>query len=135
VSRVIPGPIEAGEIEARLDTTRVLPFAAAQRTADNHPVHVSAAEIVMVTGSLGCRHAFFFHGCGWDEGGFGNRIHRADFKSLARVSPPLELFSREARSRVGARRVVIWYEFRFSQEDRLVYVGDQSAMFFKDLSF
>jgi hypothetical protein len=30
--------------------------------------------------------------------------------------------------------VVIRYEFRFTQEDRLVYVGDQSAMFFKDLS-
>ena len=39
----------------------------------------------MLTGTLGCLHAFLFHGCHWDEGwsGFGNRIHRADFKKLA----------------------------------------------------
>jgi len=43
------------------------------------------------------------------------------------------MHSREIRSRVGPRRVVIRYEFRFSQEDRLVYFGDQSAMFVKDL--
>jgi hypothetical protein len=137
VDEVVRMDADAGEIEARLDTTRALPFAAAQRTGDNHPAHVSAAEILMVTGSLGCMHAFFFHGCHWDEGwsGFGNRVHRADFKSLARVGPPLALFSKEARTRVGARRVVIRYEFRFTQEDRLVYVGDQSAMFFKGLSF
>jgi hypothetical protein len=43
------------------------------------------------------------------------------------------MHSRETRSRAGPRRVVIRYEFRFSQEDRLVYFGDQSAMFVKGL--
>jgi len=124
-------------VEARLDTTRPLPFASEQRVDDRHPAHVSGAEILMVTGSLGCLHAWFFHGCRWDEGwaGFGNRVHRADFKSLALIGHPLRLESRETRTRVGPRRVVLRYEFHFWQNDKLVYYGDQSAMFFKDQAF
>ena len=135
VDEVLEMDRDAKAITALLDTNRPLPFAAEQRTAPNHPAHVSAAEVLMVTGGLGCMHAWFFHGCRWDEGwtGFGNRIHRADFKTLARIGPPLHLESRETRSRVGPKRVVIRYQFRFSQEDELVYVGDQTAMFMKDL--
>jgi len=121
------------QIEAILETTRPLPFAASQRVSELHPAHVSAGELLMVTGSLGCLHAYFFHGCRWDQGwaGFGNRIHRADFKRLARIGPPVELFSAETRTRVGASRVVIRFSFEFRQEGELVYVGDQSAMFVK----
>ena len=50
-----------------------------------------------------------------------------------RRGPDLRMHSRETRSRAGPKRVVIRYEFRFSQEDRLVYFGDQSAMFVKGL--
>ena len=120
-------------IEALLDTTRPLPFADSQRVSAIHPAHVSGAELIMVTGSLGCLHAWFFHGCRWDEGwtGFGNRIHRADFRTLGRRGPPLHLESREIRSRRQAERVVLRYEFRFEQEDELIYFGEQSAMFVK----
>lgn len=125
---------EAGRaLEAVLDTTRLLPLSRCQRTNDVHPAHVSAAELLMATGGLGCLHAFLFHGVRWDEGwaGFGNRIHQADFKRLASIGPPIELTSRETRTRVGERRIVIRYEFRFSQSGELVYLGDQSAMFVK----
>jgi hypothetical protein len=88
----------------------------------------------MATGSLGCLHAWFFHGCRWDEGwsAFGSRIHRADFRGLVRLGPPLALHSRETRARVGPARVVLRLAFAFHQEDALVYAGDQSAMFLKD---
>ena len=127
---------DARRIEARLDSDRALPFAAAQRVSANHPAHVSGAELVMVTGALGCLHAYLFHGCRWDEGwaGFGNRIHRADFKRLARVGPPIELVSTETKTRVGEKRVVIRFAFEFRQEGELVYVGDQSAMFVKGMA-
>jgi hypothetical protein len=36
-------------------------------------------------------------------------------------------------SRVSPRRVVLRYEFEFRQQGRVVYLGDQSAMFVKDL--
>ncbi len=125
---------EAGAVEAMVETERWLPFAARQRTDERHPAHVAAGELLMMTGSLGCMHAWFFHGCRWDQGwaGFGNRIHRADFKSLARIGPPLRLESREVKTRVGPRRVVLRCEFEFWQDGSLVYRGDQSAMFFKD---
>jgi len=135
VDEIVSLDREAHTIHARLDTSRPLPFAREQRVDQRHPAHVSAGEMLMATGSLGCLHAWIFHAVRWDEGwaGFGNRVHRADFKSLARLGPPLELFSRETQWRDGPKRVVIRYEFRFTQEDRLVYVGDQSAMFFKDV--
>ena len=47
-------------IEAQMDTLRPLPFSAEQRVGRNHPAHVSGAEILMITGSLGCMHAWFF---------------------------------------------------------------------------
>ena len=36
---------------------------------------------------------------------------------------------------MGPRRVVVRYEFLFSQDDKIVYRGDQSAMFVKDWQF
>ena len=124
----------ARRIDAVLDTTLPLPISQYQRVDKGHPAHVSAPDMLIITGNLGCLHAWFFHGCRWDEGwsGFGNRIHRADFKQLARIGPPLELVSQETRTRVGKRRIVLRYEFRFSQEGKLIYLGDQTAMFFKD---
>lgn len=126
---------EARRLTARLDTVgwRPLPFAGAQRTSPLHPAHVSGAELVMATGSLGCLHAWLFHGIRWAEGwaGFGNRIHRADFKRLARLGPPVELRSEETRTRVGSNRVVIRFAFEFRQAGDVVYLGDQSAMFVK----
>jgi hypothetical protein len=121
-------------IEALMDAGRPLPIAPHQRTGPGHPPHVSAAELLMITGNLGCLHAWIYHGCRWEEGwsGFGNRIHRADFKRIARVDAPLELESRESRGRIGERRLVLRYDFHFRQHGELVYVGDQTAMFVKD---
>ncbi len=134
VDEIVAVDAETRRIEARTETTRELPIARHQRTGPGHPAHVAAAEMLMITGNLGCLHAWLFHGCRWDEGwsGFGNRIHRADFKRLALLGPPLDLASRETRTRVGEKRVVIRYEFRFEQEGELVYLGDQTAMFFRD---
>ena len=118
-------------IDAILDTTRSLPYADLQRVTDLHPAHVSGPDLIMVTVNLGCMHAWFFHGCRWDEGwvGFGNRIHNAEFRQLIRRGPPLRLESRELRSRRGPRRVMIRYKFRFLQEDEVVYASEQTAMF------
>jgi len=134
VDRILRMDHEKHEIVAEMDTTRPLAFTALQRTNDtNHPPHVSGPELVLLAGNLGCLHAYFFHGCRWDEGwvGFGNRIYRADFKRLAMIGPPLRLESVETRSRVGPERILLRYEFRFSQEGNLVYFGDHAGRFFK----
>jgi hypothetical protein len=122
-------------IDAHMETKGTLPIARFQRGDPQvHPRHVSGPELILVTGNLGCLHAWFFHGCRWDEGwvGFGSRIHRADFRSLVTLGPPLLLHSRETRVRARPKRVVIRYEFRFFQESKLVYYGDQTAIFMKD---
>ncbi len=128
--------IDAGsnEVEALMDTARHLPYAELQRGDPSlHPRHVSGPEMVMLTANLGSLHAYFVHGCRWDEGwvGYGNRIHRADFKRLARRGPPLALHSLEVRSRKGEDRLVSRYRFRFEQEGRVVYEAEQTAQFLK----
>ncbi|HUE39423.1 MAG TPA: hypothetical protein VMR29_07955 [Candidatus Binatia bacterium] len=126
--------IDEGEIEARMETTRLLPIGRFQVGDPRvHPRHVSAPDLLLLTGNLGCLHAYFLHGCRWDEGwvGFGNRIHRADFRRLVTIGPPLELRSKETRVREGPTRVVLRYEFHFTQQGELAYFGDQTAMFVK----
>ncbi|HVN64652.1 MAG TPA: hypothetical protein VMT58_08430 [Candidatus Binataceae bacterium] len=135
VTRIDPA---TREIEARMDTTRPLPVARYQvGDPGTHPRHVSGPDLVLITGNLGCLHAYFIHGCRWEDGwvGFGNRIHRADFRSLVTVGPPLRLHSKETKTRTGSKRVVMRYEFRFWQEEKLVYFGDQSAIFVKGRAF
>jgi hypothetical protein len=125
---------ESKRIEAVFETTRPLPFAKQQRTSPNHPAHVSGPELILATASLGCLHAYLFYGCRWDEGwaGFGNRIHRADFKQLASIGPPIELVCCETRGRIGPARIVLRFDFEFRQQGKLVYRGDQTAMFIKE---
>lgn len=124
----------AREVVARMDTTREFPYVRYQRVGPGHPAHLSVAELVMATAHMGSLHGWFFHGLRWDAGwvGFGNRIHRADFKSLALVGPPLDLRSRETAARVGAQRVVVRFEFDFRQDGKPVYFGDQTAMFVRN---
>ncbi|MDJ0790204.1 MAG: hypothetical protein QNK05_25700 [Myxococcota bacterium] len=132
VDRVVHADAESKTLEAELDTgARNLPYASHQRVGPTHPAHVAAGDLVMATGSLGCVHGWLFHDVRFDAGwtAFGSRIHRADFKELARLGPPLRLRCQETRARVGPKRVVLRLEFRFEQEGKLVYAGDQSAFF------
>jgi hypothetical protein len=90
VDEVVRVDGERHEIEARLDTTRVLPTARHQRVSQAHPAHVSGPDLLMVTTCLGSLHAWFFHGVRWDEGwvGYGSRIHWAEFRHLAHADRP-----------------------------------------------
>ncbi len=118
-------------LEARVDPRETFPVTRLQRAGAGHPAHVSGPDVVLMTGCLGCLHAWLFHGCRWDEGwiGFGNRIHRADFRFFATLDAPLVLSSRETRTRSGPRRMVMRFEFEFFQLGKPFYRGDQSAMF------
>lgn len=124
---------ERREVVGRLDTRRDLPIARWQRVGPDYPAHLTAGEIVHLTACVGSLHAWFFHELRWEDGwvGFGNRIHRADFRTLARVGPPLVLGSRSEAVRSGPRRLVLRYEFDFRQEDTPVYHGDQTAIFLR----
>jgi hypothetical protein len=98
-----------------------------------HPRHVSGADLLMLTSSLGCLHAYFFHDIRWEEGwvGFGSRIEKAEFKGLAKTSEPLYLESTEIRGRRGEKNAVFDFEFTFRQGGKVVYTSKQTAMFVK----
>jgi hypothetical protein len=100
---------------------------------DWHPRHISGGDLIMVTATLGSLHAYFFHSCKWKDGwiGFGSRIENAEFHKLGRVDLPLELHSKEIKQRCGAKRTLISFEFQFSQEGKLIYSSQQTALLVK----
>jgi hypothetical protein len=125
-------------VRAKLDTRRPLPLSDLQRGDPRiHPRHVNGAVLVHVTGVLGSLHAYFVNGLRFDEGwiGFGSRIHRADFKRLVRIGPPLDLVSVETRLRASPDRQIARYEFHFSQDGELCYAGDQTATWLRGRAF
>lgn len=138
IDEIVSMEFEARRVRARLDTTKDLPLVALQRGDPQvHPRHIPGPVLVQLTGMLGIVHAYFFHGVRFDEGwiGFGSRIHRADFKRLVRLGPPLELESVETKARTSMGRQVVRYEFRFTQEGKLCYYGDQTATWLRGYDF
>lgn len=138
IDEVIEVDREAKRVRARLDTTKELELASLQRGDPAiHPRHVPAPVLLQLTGMMGMLSGYFVHDLRFDEEwiGFGSRIHRADFKRLALLGPPLDLESIETRARVGADRQIVRYEFRFAQEGRLCYFGDQTATWLRGRTF
>lgn len=138
VDEVLEVDAAAGVVRARMDTTRRMPLVELQRGDPSvHPRHVPGPVLVLVTGNLGLVHAYCQHGVRFDEGwiGFGSRIHRADFKRLALIGPPLELVSKVTRARIQPDRHVVRYEFTFTQAGRVVYWGDQTATWLRGRNF
>ena len=89
--------------------------------------------MVHVTGIVGFAHAYFVldlrHRDGWV--GYGARIHHARFHALAEPGEPLLITCSATQLRKGSSRVLGRYDFRFTQGEKLVYEGDQTAMFMR----
>jgi hypothetical protein len=125
---------DAGLIRARMPTRPDLPLTRDQRAHPvRHPRHVSGGFMVHLTGMLGFMHTYYVlglrHADGWI--GYGGRIYDARFAALAMMGPPLDLEVRGTKVRQRENQVFGRYEFRFTQEDRLIYQGDQAAMWMR----
>ena len=119
-------------VRARMPTDIPLPIIDGQRVHPvKHPAHVPGAVMIHVTGILGFLHAYHLLGLRTADGwtGYGARIHDASFRSLARLGRPLILECRSKQVRRRDRLVVARYDFRFTQDDVVVYEGDQGAIF------
>ena len=117
-------------VRARMDTTRLGPLVAAQRTESGHALHVPAACVIQATGVLGNIHAREVLGLRAEDGwfGYGTRITGARFHTMGRIGPPVI-----ATCTVTKRRHVrgSWFvdcEFEFTQEGALIYSSQQSAV-------
>jgi len=125
---------EAGIIRARMPTHPDLPLTRDQRAHPvRHPRHVSGGFMVHLTGMLGFMHTYYVlglrHADGWI--GYGGRIYDARFAALAKMGPPLDLELRETKVRQRDNQVFGRYQFRFTQNDLLIYQGDQAAMWMR----
>lgn len=135
IDTVSSADTSGGVMRATVETAKPIAYADMQRgDPKRHPRHVSGADLLMITGNMGCLHAYFFHGCRWDEGwvGFGGKLYRVDFKALALLGAPLEVVSTELQKKVMSDRAIFRFGFEMRQGDKLVYVSEQSAMFIKN---
>ena len=124
----------AGAVVARMPTRPDHPLTREQRADPvRHPRHVSGALMVHATGMLGFVHAYYVldlrHADGWI--GYGGRIYDARFMTLAKMGAPLELRLDATKVRRTDDRVFGRYRFRFTQEQTVVYEGDQAAMWIR----
>ena len=86
--------------------------------------------MIHMTGIIAYVHAYYLLGLRHAEGwvGYGARIHGARFHALAPPGVPLVLECRATQLRRGDKSVLARYTFRFTQNETLVYEGDQTAL-------
>lgn len=124
---------EAGLVVATMPVHADLPLTREQRVhPELHPRHLSGGLMVHMTGMMGFAHAYYVLGLRHAEGwiGYGARIHSARFHALAEPGAPLRLECRTTQLRRGDVNILARYAFRFTQGERLVYEGDQTALWF-----
>jgi hypothetical protein len=118
----------------RMPTSETLPLTREQRVHPvRHPRHVSGGLMVHMTGMVGFVHAYYVLGLRHCDGwiGYGAKIHSAKFHNLAKMGPPLELEGWATQLRKGTLRTFARYQLKFTQEGKLVYEGDQAAMWLR----
>jgi hypothetical protein len=122
--------LDAEAVEGTTDTTRLGPFVAAQIVRRGHPAHVPAAVMVQLTGTLGNLHAAYVLGLRPSQGwvGYGTHVKAVRFPSMGRIGPPLDVAARITRVRMLRGRHFVDYAFRYTQEGRLVYESEQTAV-------
>lgn len=123
--------VEQSMVKVRMPTHPELPLTREQR---NHPVlhpsHVSGGLMVHMTGMVGFVHAYYVfnvrHAEGWV--GYGVRIHHARFHNLASTDAPLVLKGWTTHARKSEAKILARYSFEFTQGSKLIYEGDQTAL-------
>jgi 3-hydroxymyristoyl/3-hydroxydecanoyl-(acyl carrier protein) dehydratase len=131
IDEILKVDVEKSYVSARMSTHDDLPLTREQRVDPVfHPRHVSGGLMVHMTGMVGFAHAYYVLGLRHAEGwiGYGGAIHSARFKALAKPGDPLVLECTATKVRRGNKQILGRYTLRFTQNDTLVYEGDQTAM-------
>lgn len=133
VDRAVEIDREGRRIVCEMETAgKSFPFVEEQRHHEIlFPPHLPGAVIIHLTGVMGMIVAQVFLDLRFDKGwsGYGTRIHKAEFKRLVRLGPPLRLESTLTSDRRRAGMVILGFEFRFFQEGEPFYYGDQTAVY------
>jgi hypothetical protein len=131
IDEVLEVDREQSMVRVRMPVHPELPLTRSQRVHPAlHPRHVAGGLMVHMTGMVGFVHAYYVldlrHRDGWI--GYGVKIHQARFYALADMGAPLELKGWTTQMRRGAKSVLARYGFSFMQAGKLIYEGDQTAM-------
>lgn len=129
--RVLEIDRERSRVVASMPVHDDLPLTRSQRVHPvRHPRHVNGGLMLHLTGMLGFLHAWYVfdlrHADGWI--GYGAKIHEARFLALATPGERLLLKGWTTRARRGEKNIMARYRFEFTQGDKVVYEGDQTAM-------
>ena len=86
--------------------------------------------MVHMTGMIAFVHTYYVlklkHADGWV--GYGVRIHDAKYHKLANTTDPLVLECTATKVRRIREQLFVRYAFTFKQNEDVVYVGDQTAI-------
>ena len=134
IDEVIEVDLEESRVVCEMATHEDLPITREQRAHPiRHPRHVSGGLMVHMTGMVAFVHFYLVlgmrHADGWI--GYGGKIYRASFAGMAEPGIPLRLECKMTRQRTLGDKMVARYDFRFTQQGRLIYEGDQVAMWMK----
>ena len=108
------------------------PLTVAQRVhPTRHPCHIAGGVIIHLTGIAGFAHGYFLHDIRHSDGwtGYGARIRSARYHNLATPAEAMRIECTATQFKRGAKRILGRYDFRFTQNDSLIYEGDQTAMY------
>lgn len=134
IDEVLEVDVEKSMVRVQMPAHLELPLTREQK---NHPVlhppHISGGLMVHMTAMVGFVHAYYVFGLRHTEGwvGYGVRIHHARFHTLAQMNEALMLKGWCTHSRKGPAKIFARYSFEFTQGAKLIYEGDQTALWTK----
>lgn len=134
IDRILSVDRDQSLVRVRMPVHEALPITNTQRVhPERHPRHVSGGLMVHMTGVAAFAHLYFIMGLRHRDGwtGYGVRVHEARFHALANMDAPLVLECRSTNLPRVRSKFLQRYEFKFTQEERLVYEGDQTAIWMK----
>lgn len=134
IDDVVEVDIDRSRVVARMPTHDDLPLTREQRAHPlRHPQHVSGGLMVHMTGMVAFVHAYYVFGLRHSDGwiGYGGRVHSARFRAMATPGEPLLLECTATQTRRSASKILGRYDFAFTQAGKLVYEGDQTALWLK----
>ncbi|MBK7863159.1 MAG: hypothetical protein IPJ65_32020 [Archangiaceae bacterium] len=134
IDQILEVDREASMVRVKMPAHADLPLTRAQKVHPvRHPQHVSGGLMVHMTGMVGFVHAYYVldlrHHAGWI--GYGVRIHHAKFHNLAVMGEPVVMKGWTTQMRRGLKNILARYQFEFRQGEKLVYEGEQTAMWLR----
>jgi hypothetical protein len=131
IDQVLKIDAEESMVRVRMPTHEDLPITRSQRVHPVlHPRHVSGGLMIHMSGVAAYAHFYYVlglrHSQRWT--GYGVRIHSARYHNIASIGEPLIIECKATHMRKRPPNLFVRYKFVFNQGERLIYEGDQSAM-------